>query len=269
MVAYVNMDRVQRLSFAGIAALYDRARPSYPATVVEDVIDLAPLGAPLRALEIGAGTGKATELFARHGVVVHAIEPSLEMAEVAAVRLAEVPGITIECCDFEEWEDEGATFPLIYAAQAWHWVDPETGYAKARSLLQAGGLLAAFWNRPNWASCPWRQELVDSYARALPDRSSEDPMHPAAAGDSDMWQEWRRAVEGTPGLARPKVRGYGWSQHYTTSQYLELLQTHSPNIMLSDERLEGMLSEVSRVIEAHGGEFELDYVTWLYLARAQ
>ncbi|HUO69340.1 MAG TPA: methyltransferase domain-containing protein [Solirubrobacteraceae bacterium] len=263
------MDHVQRLSFGGVAALYDRARPSYPAALVEDVIDLAPLGAPLRALEIGAGTGKATELFARHGVAVHAIEPSLEMAEVAALRLAELPGVTLECCDFEEWDGEDVTFPLIYAAQAWHWVEPETGYVKARSLLQAGGLLAAFWNRPKWDSCPWREELIDAYMRALPDRSAEDPMHPAAASDPDVWEEWARAIEGTPGLGRPKVRGYGWAQRYSTGEYLQLLQTHSPNIMLSNERLETLLIEVGRVLDAHGGEFELNYVTWLYLARAQ
>ncbi len=77
-----------------------------------------------------------------------------------------------------------------------------------------------------------------------------------------------RAVEATDGLDRARVRGYGWAHRYSTSEYLALLQTHSANIVLEDARREGLLYEVGRVLEEHGGQLELDYVTWLDLARA-
>jgi SAM-dependent methyltransferase len=264
-----RVDREQRLSFGEVARLYDEARPSYPAALVEDVIDLAPLASPLRALEIGAGTGIATRLFAERGAAVHGIEPSWEMATIAAQHMAEYPDVLIECVDFEEWDPQGATFPLIYAAQAWHWIAPETGYAKARSLLQRGGLLAAFWNRPKWETCAFRAELIDAFGRALPERSPDDPMHPASASDPDMWEEWVRGVERTPGLEWAKVRGYPWSHVYSTGAYLALMQTHSANIVLPDSERDALLFEVGTVLERHGGRLELDYVTWLYMARAE
>jgi hypothetical protein len=49
------MDRGARLVFGQVAERYERVRPSYPDTLVDEVIALAGEG---RALEVGAGTGK-------------------------------------------------------------------------------------------------------------------------------------------------------------------------------------------------------------------
>lgn len=263
------MAREQRLSFGEVADLYDKARPSYPGELVQDIIELTPPASPRRALEIGAGTGKATVLFAACGLAVHAVEPSSEMAAIAARRLAGFPDVTIERSDFERFDPLGATFPLIYAAQAWHWVSPEIGYVKVRLLLQAGGLFAAFWNRPRWESCPLRTELAEAYQRAVPELSGDHPMHPGSSSEPEMWDEWERAIEGTHGLDRPEVRGYHWAHHSSTGEYLALLRTLSDNIVLDGARREVLLNEVGGVLDEHGGRLELDYITWLYLARAR
>jgi hypothetical protein len=54
--------RPQRLLFGEGADLYDRHRPSYPAALVDDLLARAGLEHGGRAIEVGAGTGKATEL---------------------------------------------------------------------------------------------------------------------------------------------------------------------------------------------------------------
>src|SRR5271166_1593762 len=69
---------VRALSFGAIAEAYERFRPGYPKELVDLVVMYA--GQPVRtALEIGAGTGKATRLFAEHGVTVTATEPDAAM----------------------------------------------------------------------------------------------------------------------------------------------------------------------------------------------
>jgi SAM-dependent methyltransferase len=88
----------RRLSFGEVAELYDRARPSYPEALVEDLIELAGAGT---ALEVGAGTGKATVLFGQRGVSVLALEPSAEMAAVARRRCARFPEVSIQQVEFE------------------------------------------------------------------------------------------------------------------------------------------------------------------------
>ena len=47
---------------------------------------------------------------------------------------------------FEAWEPAGRTFDAVVAGQAWHWVDPVAGAAKAAEVLRPGGRLAVFWN---------------------------------------------------------------------------------------------------------------------------
>lgn len=82
------------LSFGSVASAYEQFRPGYPDELVREVLTYA--GGPVRtALEIGAGTGKATRVFARHGVAVTATDPDAAMltelrkhvpASVATVR---------------------------------------------------------------------------------------------------------------------------------------------------------------------------------------
>ena len=69
------------LSFGTVAESYERFRPDYPAELADLVLAYA--GRPVRtALEIGAGTGKATRLFADRGVTLTATEPDPAMTDV-------------------------------------------------------------------------------------------------------------------------------------------------------------------------------------------
>jgi 16S rRNA A1518/A1519 N6-dimethyltransferase RsmA/KsgA/DIM1 with predicted DNA glycosylase/AP lyase activity len=66
------------LSFGSVAAAYERFRPGYPDEVVDEVLAYA--GGSIRtALEIGAGTGKATRVFAARGIAVTASDPDADM----------------------------------------------------------------------------------------------------------------------------------------------------------------------------------------------
>jgi SAM-dependent methyltransferase len=51
----IHRDRRRALSFGEDAAQYDRARPTYPAALVDDLMR----GAPTRVLDVGCGTGIA------------------------------------------------------------------------------------------------------------------------------------------------------------------------------------------------------------------
>ncbi|MDQ4069825.1 MAG: class I SAM-dependent methyltransferase [Actinomycetota bacterium] len=47
---------------------------------------------------------------------------------------------------FEEWvRPVGNRFDLVFAATAWHWLDPAVRYVKAWDALRPGGHLA-FWD---------------------------------------------------------------------------------------------------------------------------
>ncbi len=128
------------LTFGSVAADYERYRPGYPDEVVEAVLAYA--ARPVEtALEIGAGTGKATRVFAGHGVRVTATDPDAAMlAELVkhvpdTVRTLQAP--------FEELPLT-TTYDLVYAAAALHWTRPEGRWERMAALLRPGGVVASF-----------------------------------------------------------------------------------------------------------------------------
>jgi SAM-dependent methyltransferase len=260
------MPREQRLVFGEVAELYDEYRPSYPRDLVDDLVGLAGLDGGRSALEVGSGTGKATRLFAARGIPVVAVEPSEEMVTVARRHLAPYPRVVVERSDFETWDAAGRTFPLVFSAQAWHWVSPAVGYAKAAAVLDPGGVLAAFWNRPMWRDADARDAVVRAYEEAGVAPASDDPNHPAnpfPAHDA----HWSDEIASASGLTEPEVRHYEWSLDYSAEGYVSLLSTHSPVRIMDEPRRAALLDAVGRAIEGAGGTLKLPITARLCLAR--
>jgi SAM-dependent methyltransferase len=262
------MARERRLVFGEVAEQYDRSRPSYPDALVDELVALAGLGPGRRVLEVGAGTGKATAMFALRGVPLLALEPSAAMAAVARRKLESYPEVELVESDFERWDPRGAEFSLIYAAQSWHWVTPELGYLRARAALTPGGLLAVFWNRPRWGRVALRDELAAVYAIQAPDLDTDSPMHPAGALAPERQDSWEREIAQSPSFVDAQIRNYDWTCEYSAGEYARLLETHSDTRMLSQERRARLLAAVAGEIERRGGSLQMSYVTRLCLARA-
>jgi len=260
------MDHVRRLSFGSVADLYDRRRPSYPEALVDDLIDLAG-GQPLRALEVGAGTGKATVLFAQHGVHVDAVEPSAEMAAINRRNTAAHPNVTIVEAEFESLRAPEHPYDLIYAGQAWHWIDRSRRYALARAQLRSGGLLAPFWNRARWEDGPLKEAVDEAYRIHAPELMEQSGPQAGGRGAADPIA-WGAEIAAAAGFEGAEAREYEWETTYTAPAYAGLLGTHSDHATLEAARREPLLAAVAAAINDAGGALRLHYVTRVLLARA-
>jgi SAM-dependent methyltransferase len=128
------------LSFGVMAEAYERFRPGYPAELFDLVLTYA--GQPVRtALEIGAGTGKATRLFAQRGIAVTATEP--DGAMLAELRRHVPATVTAVQAAFEDLRP-GQSYGLVYAAAALHWTNPAGRWPRMAALLESGGVFASF-----------------------------------------------------------------------------------------------------------------------------
>jgi trans-aconitate methyltransferase len=97
-------------------------------------------------LEIGCATGKATIPLAHRGFRITCIEAGSALTAAARSNLAAFPDVEIIESAFETWSPRaGVQFDLVFAATAWHWLDPATRHQRAWKLLRAGGHLA-FWS---------------------------------------------------------------------------------------------------------------------------
>jgi len=181
--AEADADRVRPAvhGFAGdgVAAAYDRGRPSYPAEVVAHVVGHGGIGPGRRVLDLAAGTGKLTRLLAPSGADVVAVEPVAEMRE----RLATITP-PVEALDgtAESLPLDDASVDVVTVAQAFHWFDPPKALAEIRRVLRSGaehtgvpgeagnGHLFLLWNTRDR-----RQGWVSDFGDLLVDGDGERP----------------------------------------------------------------------------------------------
>jgi len=134
------------LSFGAVAAAYERFRPGYPDEVVDQVLAYA--GRPVRtALEIGAGTAKATRLFARKGVAVTATDP--DPAMLSELRRHVLATVTTVQAAFRDLPLTPA-YDLVSAAALLHWTEPDGRWARVAGMLAPGGVFASFGGQRSW-----------------------------------------------------------------------------------------------------------------------
>jgi SAM-dependent methyltransferase len=248
----VHEDVARARSFGSVAELYDRARPSYPDALVDDLMAFAPHD----ILDVGTGTGKAARLFLARGCSVLGVEADRRMAEVARAH-----GVQVEESTFEAWEPKGRVFDLLTSAQAWHWVDPAVGAPKAAAVVRPGGHFAAFWNLG--AHDPGVRIALDSaYQRLAPEIAQTTLAldYRDARIASDV-----QALLATDGFVSTELRSYAWDRAYTRAEWLAYLATHSDHVRLPDERRSALLDAVGETIDSLGGELLYHFQTVLIL----
>ncbi len=255
-------DRDRALSFGAVAELYDSTRPGYPEALIDDVIAAGGRPDP-RILEVGAGTGKATRDLAARDAQVVAIEPDEAMAEVNRRNLPDHADVALVIGTFEDVGLPQDPFDVVASAQAWHWVDPEIGFAKARGALRPRGQLALFWNSPLRIESELRAAIDDIYERLLPGFAGESMM-----GGGRVSHAPSLDPSATPHFGLADIRTYDWDTTYSTEEYLGLLRTHSDHGTLPPDRLAELLHGVGDVIDAAGGSVPFGYRSVLLLATA-
>jgi SAM-dependent methyltransferase len=255
------VERVRGRVFGEVADEYDRVRPGYPSALIDDVLAYARLGgAP--ALEVGAGTGKATLAFAERGVTLTAVEPDAAMAAVLARRLADRPNATVEVCAFEDFVPP-RPYGLLFSAQAWHWTDPSVRWQRAAAALAPGGALALFWNHDRPADPGVLDALVELHRHYLPE-SVPDLTVPDEASLATVWPQTDLVT--LPDFADLTPRVYLSERVMPAADFVAFLSTVSACRMIDDDRRAEFFGAI---VELVGSEVRLSVHTALFLARRQ
>jgi SAM-dependent methyltransferase len=126
-------DRSLRFVFDTVADAYVSGRPELPLQVVLEAASAVGMPARARVLEVGAGGGQLTHALVEAGFRVVALEPGDALRGRAARR---APAAAFLSATFEKYEPDGR-FDAVFASNAFHWVDPDVGYAKAADIAAA------------------------------------------------------------------------------------------------------------------------------------
>jgi trans-aconitate methyltransferase len=220
-----DRDMSRALSFGAVAAVYERFRLGYPTELVDTVMAYA--RQPIRtALEIGAGTGKATRLFAQRGVTITATEPDAAM--LAELRKHVPTTVTTVPAAFEELL-LGETYDLVYAAASLHWTDPAERWSRIAALVESNGVFAAF-GEPVQLADPTLEEAVRAARAPFLETDDVAPTDGTLAGADMQWpgtelqqSEWFSDVQQAVVERRLTMTAREYVGHLSTvSAYLQL-----------------------------------------------
>jgi SAM-dependent methyltransferase len=244
-------------SFGADAGRYDRTRPRYPDALVDRIAATSP-GSDI--LDVGCGTGVVARQFQAIGCTVLGVDPDARMADVARRS-----GVEVEVATFESWDPAGRQFDAVIAGQAWHWVDPVAGAAKAAQVLRPGGRLAVFGHVFQLPA-----ELADAfvtiYRRVVPgSRSDLQPTGSSIDPYVDAYEALAaKAADGirrAGGFSDPARWRFDWERSYTRAEWLDQMPTFGNLTHLPPDTLTDVLNGVGAAIDAIGGSFTMPYAT--------
>ena len=247
------------LLFGTVAEAYERFRPGYPDEVVDRT--LAFVDAPVAsALEVGAGTGKATRAFACRGIRVTALEPDPGMFGVLEREMVAMP-VRPVLSTFEEYD--GPPADLVYAARSWHWTDPARRCSHAGKLVVDGGTLAVL-GVPSRVVDPQVQAAVAQASGFLPSLADEPAFGPPGPRWPERHDRWDREL-GDCGL-------FTGVEHHLVHRVLPLphreyvgyLCTLSAYLELPFEDRHELVARIARVLP---DQVDVDLTVGLHLAR--
>jgi len=250
-------------SFDLTAETYDEARPGYPENLFNDLISLTNIPKGGRILEVGAGTGQATLPLASRGFKITSLEPGPRLLKIAEVNLASYPNVKFLNLTFEDWPLEERAFDLVTSATAFHWVNPNIGYAKAAAALKEGGSIALFWNRHPRPYTGFFEEVQCIYRDVTPEWL--DPINKQS--DCDWIESIKSRIAEVDFFGYSMVKTYYWSKVFSAEEYIKLLSTYSDHIALEEHRRKRLFEGIHRLIdERFGGQIVRPYLTVLFSA---
>lgn len=249
-------------TFDQVADLYDATRPGYPAALFEALVRACGLEPGDPVLEIGCGSGQATQGLLRQGLAVTALDPGPELIRRARRRFGDLDDLAFVTSKFEDWTPPRNAFRLVASAQAWHWIPQEIGFLKAAEALAPGGVLAVFGNVPAPPSDEDLAVLAPIFARHAPKLWAPPP------------EDWYLPTGPVAGLFAISGRfapaahaAFPWTWRKTVAQHLDFLRSRSDYQMVAAGPREALLAEIGEVLRARGEDIEAPYEAHLYWAR--
>lgn len=126
---------------------FDKWRPRYCDELFSDLIEHSKLDASKAALEIGPGTGQATEPILKTGCSYLAVELGENFTEFMKNKFGSYTNFQIVNADFETYDFGRDKFELVYSAATFQWIKREIGYPKLQAILKKRRDICTFRRR--------------------------------------------------------------------------------------------------------------------------
>lgn len=250
-----------KLTFNQDPKNYDRLRPRYTKLLFEAIIKYSDLDKDSSALEIGIGTGQATEPFLQTGCKVKAIEIGDQLAKYTEDKFKAYGNFTVVNQAFEDVDLPNESYDLIYAASSFHWIPLELGMAKVGNLLKPRGAFAWISNHPFYADDHLYihqriQKVYEAYSDHFGAITHE---HKKILWQKELEDKGEKRLEAFERAGFLDVETYRYEDERTLSgeDYGDLVSTYSDVKSMPKEDRDGFLQGIVDGINECGGAYTL------------
>jgi SAM-dependent methyltransferase len=255
-----------RKIFDTIPEEFDKWRPRYCDELFIDLIKHSSLSADKSALEIGPGTGQATEPIIKTGCSYQAIELGENFAEFMTNKFQSYDNFTLIHADFELYDFGQNKFDLVYSAAAFQWIKEDIGYPKVYDMLKSGGTFATFGVASGSRIPALDDKMQEIYADAELWKTEFDYANYIKARNSADELDTIGKLK-KYGFVDAECRQYSNTREFNCEDYISYIQTHSTHIGLKEPHKSRFYSAVRDVITGFGGNVTLNDEIILNIAR--
>ena len=248
-----------RKVFDTIPEQFDKFRPRYSAELFEYFIREAGIGTETKVLEIGPGTGQATDPILNTGCDYNAIELGEHLYAKMKEKYGDRPNFHIVNDDFITHDFGGQKFDVIYSAATIQWIPERVAFPKTLELLKPGGTLAMMfligdYKTPNEELYSKIQKVYDQYYKPVTEyKNMKEPF------------DYRHATDyGYENLTRNDFHGV---RTFTADEYVQYCGTHSDHILVPEPYKTPFFEGLRNTVLAAGNKVEFWDTYVLYLAK--
>lgn len=248
-------------TFDNNAENYDHIRPDYKREIYDDIFSYKPINVYSTVLEVGMGTGKATQAFLDSSCNLIGIEPGENLIRIAIERYRNYANFAAVCSTLQDFDYPTEAFDLIYAATAFHWIPEEYGYKRVFQLLKSGGVFARFAYHAcgDKTSTSLNKEINGLYAKYMNRNGNKKEFSEANAKNlTDIANRY--------GFKNTQYRLYETTKDFTADEYMKLLETYPDHMGLDEYDRKKLFSGIHSAITNHGNILTMHYIMDLELA---
>jgi ubiquinone/menaquinone biosynthesis C-methylase UbiE len=266
-------ERENRTHFDEIVLNYDKTRPEYPKKLFDDIFDFVGSKKGKKALEIGAGTGKATAPFLDMGYNVTAIEIGANMADFLQNKFKGYKNFCVINAAFEDISLDDDNFDLIYAGSAFHWIDAKIGVPKVMRLLRNNGVFALF----RYNLMPAIGEALYEAVQAVYEKYYHSYYKGKNRPTKRTYADFETPSENLNNFGFENLNMYGFRDVskkfydaallFNADEYVSYLNTMSDNRHLPENNRTKLYSGIKEAILLNGGSYREDLIFQLYMGR--
>ena len=237
-----------RKIFDTIPEQFDKFRPRYSSDLFDHLIKTAGIGPQTTVLEIGPGTGQATDPILETGCNYNAIELGEHLHAKMMQKYSSHPNFHIVNDDFITHDFGNQKFDVIYSAATIQWIPERIAFPKTLDLLKPGGTLAMMYligdyKTPNEELYNKIQKIYDAYYKPeVPYKDMKEPFDYLHATDY-----------GYVNLVRHDFHG---KRVFDADEYVMYCGTHSDHMVIPEPYKTKFFEGLRNTVAENGNRVE-------------